>query len=134
MTWTRQNAVIEGTTLGWEDHGIFTFGLNLDYGDSGQTAGNLCLSYSPPDIDHELFSPGSLDLLAKIMQTVGVTRWEDLKGKHVVAMLDRPYGLCKGIGHFLGKGDDLIFQEYMEAAQLHASSDLERILRDRRDK
>lgn len=122
----RQNAVIESTSLGWEDHGIFTFILRFDYGGGGQSGGMLTLSFSPRDFDHEVFSPIAMPLVALVMKTVGVGRWEAVRGKHVVVLLDSPYGMVKGIGPFLGEGRDLIFSEAAEALMAQADGDFRR--------
>lgn len=41
-----KNAIIESTMLGWEDHGIMTFYIGLDYGDEGH---QHCGGYSLDD-------------------------------------------------------------------------------------
>ena len=128
-----QNAVIERTMLGWEGHGIFTFGLTLDYGGSGQTAGQICLSYSPQDYDRELFSPGGLEMIAEIMKTVGVREWEALQGKHVVSVLDRPYGTCIGLRRFLKPSKQIIFKDFAEGMLDRAIEDVSRSCEDRED-
>ena len=68
------NAVIEDTMLGFEDHGFLTFFLHLDYGGSGQGAGGIILSGAYTD-----------HYIREILKTVGVEKWEQLKGKHVRA-------------------------------------------------
>ena len=125
-----RNAVIESTMLGWEDHGIFTFGLTLDYGGSQQTAGLICLSYSPRDYGRELFTPGALEMIGQIMKVVGVREWEALKGKHVVALLDKPYGTCVGIRHFLKPEKEIVFKDWCEGMLERATEDLQRTTAD----
>jgi hypothetical protein len=44
-----KNAQIVDTMLGTEDHGIFSFSLNLDYGNSGQNAGGYALDTPKKD-------------------------------------------------------------------------------------
>jgi hypothetical protein len=126
----RQNAIIESTLLGWEDHGIFTFTLRFNYGTGGQSGGNLCLSYSPRDLDHELFSPIAMPLIAQVMKTVGVREWEQIKGKHIVVLTDKPYGMVVGIAPFLGDGRDLIFKDAAETLQARAEDDFAHQMKD----
>jgi hypothetical protein len=57
-----------------EDHGIPTFSLYLDYGDSGvQAFGNYDLRFY------------GFSILLAILKTVGVESWEQLPGKHLRA-------------------------------------------------
>lgn len=74
--------------LGIEDHGIFTFNLTLDYGDGGQGAGNYGID-----------KPYGIALIRKILNTVGVDKWEDLKGEHIRAQCS--HTKVHAIGHFI---------------------------------
>lgn len=84
MEWVRRNALIESTMFGWEDHGILTFSLGLDYGGTHQAAGCLSLSGGKPTS----YAYRGLELLADILRVVGVDEWEKLKGQPVVALFD----------------------------------------------
>ncbi len=68
----RELGKIESTMLGFEDHGIMSFWLTLDFGGSGQGFGGYCLGGT---FTH--------DVLTGILEAVGVEKWEDLKGKPV---------------------------------------------------
>lgn len=85
-----RNAIIEGTMLGYEDHGILTAMLILDYGGSGQGFGGYQLdTYRRPGPDNEEDYGGRAAhkacgfLIQRILETVGVEKWEQLKGKHI---------------------------------------------------
>lgn len=68
-----KNAKIESTMLGFEAHGIFTYYLNLDYGDaSGQAFGGFALG-----------GDYGSETIKKILETVGIEKWEDLRGRHI---------------------------------------------------
>ena len=67
-----KNAKISSTMLGFEDHGIFTFTLFLDYGGAGQGYGNFSLGGTFTDA-----------AIREVLNTVGVKTWEDLPGKVV---------------------------------------------------
>ena len=94
-----KNATIKSTFLGIEDHGLFTFYLILDYGNSGQGAGGYVLSGK------------SFEIIRKILEIVKVDEWEELPGKHikVKATHDR---VC-AIQNILG-GEWLDFKEYFK--------------------
>jgi hypothetical protein len=67
-----RNAIIRETFLGYEDNGIFTYRIELDYGCTGQAAGMISLG----DVYTHRTVQGLID-------TVGVKSWEELKGKYV---------------------------------------------------
>ena len=70
-----ENARIESTMLGRDDHGILTFWLILDFGGSSQGFGGYF-------VDHD-------DVLwycvGRILDIVKVEHWEDLRGKYIRA-------------------------------------------------
>lgn len=83
-----RNAKITGTFLGFEDHGCFTAFVNLDYGGSGQGFGGYFLN-----------GPVCWRWIAGVLETVGVSSWEELKGKHCRA--DFETAKVHRIGHLL---------------------------------
>lgn len=96
----RKNALIDSTMLGFEDHGIFTFSLGLDYGGTHQGAGLLCLSGGDPTT----YMESGIELLAATLKVVGVEQWEKLKGRSVVALFDTDEWSApvRGLENFLG--------------------------------
>ena len=61
-----KNAQIESTMLGFEDHGIFTCFLNLDYGSSAQGFGGAALA-----------GEWCSEYIRHILDTVGVHKWKN---------------------------------------------------------
>ena len=92
------NARIESTMLGIEDHGIMTCTLYLDYGGSGQGFGGYSLASGGTHQDKDFGNKGIL-FVRKILETVGVRNWEELKGKHVRVKSD--WGKVHAIGHII---------------------------------
>ena len=84
------NAKICYTQLGIEDHGILTFMIGLEWRGGGQGAGGYtldqCSRRAPNTDEREGFGPGFI-AIRKILETVGVSNWEDLKGKLVRAKI-----------------------------------------------
>lgn len=78
-----KNAKIVSTMLGYEDHGIFTFMLQLDYGGSGQGAGGYGLDEWNETLSKREGTKYGMDMLIAILETVGVREWEELVGKYV---------------------------------------------------
>lgn len=83
-----KNAVIEKTMLGYEDHGIFTYMITLNYGGSGQGFGGICLGGE--------YTDKSIQGLLKALK---LEKWESLVGTHVRVKASN----CKvfEIGHFM---------------------------------
>lgn len=110
-----RNAKIESTFLGVDDHGIMTFWLNLDYGGSGQGAGGWCLDEYKKKIDKRGGGARSMELIMRILSTVGVDTWEELPGKYIKAKCDmgKVYGICSALGDKWLMFDDF-FKEVSE--------------------
>lgn len=98
-----ENALIEDTFLGIEDHGMTTFILYLNYGGTCQGAGYYSLG------NEKKF--GSCKIIRRILEVVGVGKWEALKGKHIRAKHD--YNKVYAIGHII-EDKWLDFQEFFE--------------------
>lgn len=87
------NAKIEDTMLGFEDHGIFTCMIYLDFGDSS----------------HQGFGGYSLGneytnrVITGLLKTLEIDQWESLKGKYVrIRKEDDKYNSkITEIGHLL---------------------------------
>jgi len=107
-----QNAVIERTMLGIEDHGFLSFWLYLDYGKGvHQGAGGYALDHvswpnknNPPE---RLYL--SIRLITKILETVGVEKWEDLPGTNIRVKADNVH--VEAIAHIL-KDNWLHFHDF----------------------
>ena len=114
-----KNAVIKKTELGWEDHGIFTFTLTLDYGDSQQCAGQYSLDQFVKEKKKRVGTALGLDLIMAIMKTIGVQTWEELAGKHIRVKAD--FGKVHAIAPLLG-GKWLDFKKFYAEAMRKQST------------
>jgi len=75
--------------LGYEDHGILTFFITLDYGDGGhQSFGGYSLGKAY-----------TTKVIEGILKVVGVDRWEKLKGQHIRVKAE--HTKVHEIGHIL---------------------------------
>lgn len=79
-----KNARIQSTMLGREDHGILMFMLHIEF--------DSCIScgvggYALDEYDYKtktrVFSAKSIEVIAKILEVVGVDSWEELPGKYI---------------------------------------------------
>ena len=96
-----KNAVIKSTSLGYEDHGIMTFFLHLDYGGGGQGFGGYGLD-KPNDGDRPPYRLGTafgLEAIMRVLDVVGVSEWEKLPGKSV--RVRACHDKVKELGHYL---------------------------------
>lgn len=107
-----KNAVIEGTRLGTENHGILTFDIILDYGNGGhQGFGGFALDGFDKIKDKRVGSAYGTEAIRRVLEVVGVENWEDLKGKSVRA--EAKHDKIKRLGNFL-KDDWLDLSELAE--------------------
>lgn len=79
-----KNAIIRDTMLGFEDHGIFTCFIYLDYEGSGQGFGG----YSIGD-----------EFIKEVLKTLEIDNWEDLKGERIRVRAEE--SKVHSIGHYL---------------------------------
>lgn len=95
------NAKITGTMLGFEDHGIMTFFIYLEWDGAGIGFGGYALDQYDKALDRRVGVGYSLDLLKEIMEVVGVEKWEDLKGQYVRVESEGWGGKALAIGNLL---------------------------------
>jgi hypothetical protein len=67
-----KNGKIESTMLGFEDHGIFTYMIHIDFSGSGQGFGGYSLGGEYTD-----------KVIQALLKTLEVDTWEKLRGTFV---------------------------------------------------
>jgi len=78
------NAKIIKTTLGFEDHGILTFFIECEFEQgSRQSFGGFRLDGPAKNKDGWKGHAFGIACVRKIIETVGVEKWEDLKGRYL---------------------------------------------------
>ena len=79
-----ENAVIESTAITMADHGCLTFWIYLSGGGLGCGFGGYSIGHGYLGAEEFTADSGAgLTAMMKIMDVVGVDKWEDLKGKYV---------------------------------------------------
>mgnify|MGYP004673123559 FL=1 len=78
-----KNARIMSTMLGREDHGIMTFMIHINADNFSCGVGGFCLDEYNRDIKKRIFRAESMEAISKILDVVGVTKWEDLPGQYI---------------------------------------------------
>lgn len=96
-----RNARITDVSLGREDHGIFTFFIYVEFGGTCCGVGGYALDEFDPETGARKFYAKSMEVISKILETVGVEKWEDLPGKYV-RFVDNGWGsTIDEIGHII---------------------------------
>jgi hypothetical protein len=96
-----RNARVENTMLGNEDHGVMVFYLHLDYGGTGQSFGGVVLD-SPVNeggIRSRIGTAFGLTAIMRVLEVLGVGKWEALPGTHCRVVAD--HSRVSRIGHIL---------------------------------
>lgn len=88
-----RNMKIESVSISMEDHGCLTFYLSMTNGGVCVSLGGYCIGkgYLGAKPEDFIGSPSGIECLMRIMDTVGVEKWEDLRGKYV-RMVDPGWG------------------------------------------
>jgi hypothetical protein len=72
----RELAKIERTHLGFEDHGILTGSLHVNYGGAGQGIGGYSIATVAGDY------------IKRTLEACGVRTWEELRGRTIYVLTD----------------------------------------------
>ena|ERR1051326_2334923 len=91
------NAKIKSTHLGYEDHGVFTAYLMLEWEGSGQGFGGYFLDRYDDKRDKRFGTEKGMTFIMRVVDAVGVSAWEELKGKYV--RIKQDHNKIYGIGH-----------------------------------
>lgn len=78
-----ENALIKKVDLSMADHGCLTLAMVLNGGCWGTVYGGYCLGHGYLGAEEFSGSPLGLESIMRIMDTVGVERFQDLQGKYV---------------------------------------------------
>lgn len=79
-----ENARITKASITMEDHGYLTFWIYLEGGGWGCGFGGYCIGQGFLGSDtFEAENRKGLEAMMRIMNVVGVEKWEDLEGKYV---------------------------------------------------
>jgi hypothetical protein len=104
---------IDKTFLGYEDHGIFTFYLELSFSGTGQSAGGVALDRFVERANKRLGTEYGLTLLTEVLSVIGVHSWEEVTGKSVHILREYYNGYVRGIAS-TETNKVLIFKEHAE--------------------
>lgn len=114
-------AKVGRTTLGYEDHGIFTCMLHLNFGSSGQGAAGYSLDEPRHDADAKYIGRFGtafvMEWVIRAMKACGVREWDEVKGRTVLCLRDEQSRIV-GIKPLpTEKGETFIFAELAAECQ-----------------
>lgn len=80
-----ENALITNVDLSMADHGCLTLVMALEGDSQGAVYGGYCLGHGYLGAADDFFdgSAAGMEYLIRIMDTVGVEKFQDLKGKYI---------------------------------------------------
>ncbi len=94
-----QLARVDDVFFGYEDHGILTMSVALDYnGSSHQSFGGYCLDSFDKDLDRRIGTAAGMDYIIQIMKVFGARSLDEIKGKMCFAIKDEEGYFGKVIG------------------------------------
>ena len=94
------NAKIESVDLDMSDHGCITLRMVISGGGWGTIYGGYCLGHGYLGADEFDSNKDAMVYIMKIMDTVGVSRFNDLAGKYV-RVAEGPGRIIKIIGNVI---------------------------------
>lgn len=83
--------------LGYEDHGILTMLLDIDFGGSGQGFGGMILSTHDEKSDKNRGTVAGTDLICRMLDLFHVRDLQKIKGRYVIALREKPMGNIVGL-------------------------------------
>jgi len=96
-----ENVTIKSTSLGVEDHGIFTCNLELSGDGWGCGFGGYALDEWNPEAKRRIGTAYGMEFIGAILRTLEVETWEQLRGQHIRAETERVGGRIIKIGHLI---------------------------------
>src|SRR5687768_4557398 len=81
-----QNAIIRRVEIGFEDHGIFTLMVHLDYGGAGQGFGGFAGDVYDKAKNRRVGVAFGAEIIMRLLALVGVSYVHELTGRSVRAL------------------------------------------------
>lgn len=124
--YTGHIATIDSTVLGGlGDRGIFNFWLQTSWKGGGVGVGGYVMDEPYKDADDKFLgrrgTAYGMQLIMDVMETVGVTDWEKIKGEKIIVLFDYSPtggtwgGSSKGFANLLDESKVLILKDHVKA-------------------
>lgn len=114
-----QIGTIKSTRLGYEDHGILTADIVVEWPGGGVSVGGYCLDQNDKD-SGDWSRKGTaygLDHIIRILEVVGVQKWESLVGQKVIVLFNgtSSWGAQSvGLAHATDEKKVLVLKEHAD--------------------
>ena len=95
------NAKIINVSLSMEDYGCLVYRLTLEMRGAGCVYGGICIGKGYLGADHFEGYARGMEALMRIMDVIGVERWEDIKGKYCRVESDGLGAVISKIGNII---------------------------------
>ena len=112
------NAKIENASITMDDHGCLTWYITLAGAGWGVSIGGYVIGHGYLDAKEFKGSEKGTESLMRVMDTVGVEKWEDLPGKYV-----RVYS--EGWGSIITKFGNIIEDKWFDCREFFSNKELE---------
>lgn len=114
-----QIGTIRATRLGYEDHGILTADITVEWPGGGVSVGGYCLDQNDKDRGRgsRKGTAYGLDHIIRILEVVGVSKWESLVGQKVIVLFNGTsvWGAQSvGLAHATDEGKVFVMKEHAE--------------------
>lgn len=96
-----ENACITDVSITMKDHGCLTWYLCLSGAGWVVNVGGYCIGHGYLDAKEFAGSDKGTESLMRVMDTVGVERWEDLPGKYVRVVTESWGGTVEKFGNII---------------------------------
>jgi hypothetical protein len=116
--YAKELAKVERVELGWEDHGILTCALQVDYGSGGQSVGGYALD--EPGENGRTGTAYGMEFVARMMRACGVREWSKIKGRTIYVLRDGDGWNARVVGIAplpTEPGEPFLFDSIKEMAQ-----------------
>ncbi len=98
--------------MGVEDHGILTAYIHLTYGKSGgQGAGGMSLDTYDKVKERRVGHALGSEFILRTLRAFGVSKWEDLQGRTVFALIDKNNRVAGFQPLPTEKGEEFLFED-----------------------
>ena len=110
LSGTIENAKIESTALTMADHGVLCFYLTLRMCGAGVNYGGYVLGQGYLGAKEFKGDEKGIEAIMRIMDVVGVSKWEDLSGKYCRIV-------SNGLGRTIDKIGNIIENKWFDAKE-----------------
>ncbi len=96
-----ENGIIRKAFLGFEDHGMLSFMISLDFASSSQGFGGWRLDTWCSESSVGIGTAQGCQMIISLLKTLGVNEWSHLIGTNCRVRRHNAFGPIQAIGHLI---------------------------------